>query len=383
MLAVKGAKILTVTKGIIENGTALVEDGKFKTVGCDVPVPAGTEVFDATGKYMVPGFIDCHSHVGIIPLTLDREYGDVNEATNAITGECRAIDGVYFDDVGFRDGIEEGVTAMLIHPGSQNNIGGVSVALKAAGTRESRVIRNPAGLKGAWTASRRLSPARDIPYVAGRMAVTSLFRNWFKDAKDYMAKLEAGEKNPERNPRRRDIYEAFAKVLRREMPLRVHSMLPQDFRALFTLQDEFGFDLSVEHGDEAWVLASEFARRNVCVAYGPLMGDAFIPVYPNSRPDGPKILDDAGVLLGFQTDSPYVHQGFLRFQAIIAVKHGGLAPERALRALTINAAKMMGAESRLGSIEAGKDADFSIFTGDPLHSRSKAEAVFIDGKRVN
>ena len=202
MLAVKGAKILTVTKGIIENGTALVEDGKFKTVGCDVPVPAGTEVFDATGKYMVPGFIDCHSHVGIIPLTLDREYGDVNEATNAITGECRAIDGVYFDDVGFRDGIEEGVTAMLIHPGSQNNIGGVSVALKAAGTRESRVIRNPAGLKGLWTASRRLSPPRDIPYVAGPNGGNVLFRNC-SGCKRLYGKLEPARRTRRRNPRRR------------------------------------------------------------------------------------------------------------------------------------------------------------------------------------
>ncbi len=381
MLAVKGARILTVTRGVVEDGVALVENGKFREVGQNVPVPSGAEVIDATGKCLVPGFIDCHSHVGIIPLTLDREYGDVNEATNGVTGECRAIDGVYFDDVGFQDGIDEGVTAILVHPGSQNTIGGTSVALKAAGTRESRVLRDPAGLKAAWSLSGRSSPARDIPYVSNRMGATSLVRRFFTEAQDYLNRVEAGEKQPEKNPSKRETYEMIGKVLRGEMPIRVHSMRPMDFLALFRLQDEFGFDLSIEHGDEAWILAAEIARRHVDVVYGPLMGDHYIPVYSRSRPDGPKILDDAGVLLAFQTDSPFVHQGFLRFQAIIAVKHG-LAPERALRALTINAATVMGVESRLGSIEAGKDADFSIFSGDPLHSRSRAEAVFIDGKRV-
>lgn len=381
MIAIKGATVLTVTMGVIEEGTVTVENGKIASVGRDVPIPAGSEVYDATGKYVVPGFIDCHSHVGIIPLGLDREYGDVNEATNAVTGECRAIDGVHFEDSGFEDGIREGVTAMLVHPGSQNTIGGTSVALKAAGTRDARVIREPAGLKAAWTATRRTSPARDIPYVSGRMAVTALFRRFFGEAKRYMSSIEAGEEPAERNPSRRRTYEMIAKVLRREMPLRVHSNRPMDYLALFRLQDEFGFDLSIEHGDEAWILAQELARRNVNVVYGPLMGDYYIPAYAKSRPDAPKILDDAGVLLAFQTDSPYLNQGFLRYQAIIAVKHG-LAPDRALRALTINAATVMGAESRLGSIEPGKDADFSVFSGHPLRSLSRAEAIFIDGARV-
>lgn len=384
MLAVKGGKILTVTRGTIDEGTVLIENGKFIEVGQDVPFPPGTEVVDARGKWVVPGFIDCHCHVGIVPEGFDWEYSDVNETTNAVTGHVRAIDGIDFHDKGFQDALDGGVTAMIIHPGSANVICGTDIAVKAAGESiASRVLRDPAGMKMAWTAGGRRGPrpSKDVPYPSTRMGVAAILRQYLVLTQEYLKKLESGEQEPEKDPAKRFTFEILAKILKKEMPARIHSMTPADLYPLFRLQDEFGFDFTVDHGDEAYLVASELSRRKVPVNYGPFVGDRWIPMFPNSRPDAAKIMDDAGVLVSFQTDHPVLSIRDLRLQAAICVKYG-LSPERAIRMLTINPATIMGLASRLGSIEPGKDADFSIFSGDPLMVQSRVEAVFIDGKRV-
>jgi len=384
VFAVRGGRILTVTRGVLDGGTFVVDNGKFVEVGADVPIPPGCEVVDAAGKWVVPGFIDCHCHVGIVPEGLDWEYSDVNETTNAVTGHVRAIDGIDFQDKGFQDALDGGVTAMLIHPGSANVICGTDIALKAAGPSiASRVLKDPAGMKIAWTAGGRKGPrpSKDVPYPSTRMGVAAILREYLTLAGDYMKKLEAGEKEPEKDPVKRMTFDILSKVLKKELPARIHSMTPADLYPLFRLQDEFGFDFTVDHGDEAYLVASELAARKVPVNYGPFVGDRWVPMFRNSRPDAARIMDDAGVLVSFQTDHPVLSIRDLRMQAAICVKHG-LSPERALKMLTINPATIMGLSSRLGSIEAGKDADFSIFSGDPLMVKSRVEAVFIDGVRV-
>lgn len=384
MIAIKGGKVYTVTNGTLENAVVLVEDGKFSAVGTDVAIPDGAQVIDAAGKSLVPGFIDCHCHVGIVPEGRDWEYSDVNEITNAVTGNVRAIDGIDFDDVGFRDAIEGGVTAMLIHPGSANVICGTDIAVKAWGESiEARILRNPAGMKMAWTAGGRRGPrpSKDVPYPSTRMGVAAILRQYLTETQDYLKKLEAGEKEPCKDAAKRFTYDILAMVLRREIPARIHSMTPVDFYPLMRIQDEFGFQFTIDHGDEAWAVADELARRGIAVNYGPFVGDRWVPMFRHSRPDAAKIMDDAGVIVSFQTDHPVLSIRDLRLQASIAVKHG-LSHDRALRMLTINPAKIMGMESRLGSIEVGKDADFSIFSGDPLSVQSRVEAVFVNGKKA-
>lgn len=384
MLVVNGGHVVTVTGEVIENGKVLIESGKFVGIGRDIDFAADAEVIDAQGKWIVPGFIDCHCHVGIVPEGLDWEYSDVNEATNATTGFVRAIDGIDFNDTGFQDALDGGVTAMIIHPGSSNVIGGTDVALKAAGENLSdRILRNPAGVKMAWTAGSRKAPQpfKDTPYPSTRMGIASILRGYFILARDYMNASDEKKKELEKNPFERFTLEVLSMVLRREIPARIHSMTPTDFYPLFRLQDEFGFEFTVDHGDEAYMVASELSNRRIPVNYGPLMGDRWIPLFPHSRPDSPKLLDEAGVLVSFQTDHPVVSIRDLRLQAAICVKYG-LPADRALRMLTINPATIMGVEKRLGSIETGKDADFSIFSGHPLLVRSQVETVFINGVRV-
>jgi len=384
VLVVNGGKVLTITRGVLEDGKIVVENGKFIEVGRDLCVPLSADVIDARDKWIVPGFIDCHCHVGIVPEGLDWEYSDVNETTNAATGFVRAIDGIDWCDEGFQDALEGGVTAMLVHPGSSNVIAGTDVALKAAGEGiKDRILRNPAGVKMAWTAGGRKEPRpfKDTPYPATRMGIAGVLRRYFTLAEEYMKCSDERRKELEKDPLKRFTLDALCMVLRKEIPARIHSMTPADFYPLFRLQDEFGFDFTVDHGDEAYIVADELSKRHIPVNYGPFVGDRWVPMFPHSRPDSPRLLDEAGVLVSFQTDHPVVSIRDLRLQAAISVKHG-LPIDSALRMLTINPATIMGMGERLGSIEPGKDADFCIFSGPPLSVQSRVEAVFIDGRRV-
>lgn len=384
MIVIKNAKILTVTNGEINNGTVLVENGKIVAVGQNIPIPESAEVVDAAGKYLVPGFIDCHCHVGIVPEEVDWEYSDVNETTDPVTGHLRAIDGIDFSDRGFADAIDGGVTALLIHPGSANVIGGTDIAVKSWGPSvEDRILRNPAGMKMAWTAGGRRASrqGKNQPYPTTRMGVAAILRQYLFEAREYLKKKEAGQEFPAKSVSQLMTLEALAMVLKREIPARIHSMTPRDFQAIIRLQDEFGFDFTIEHGDEAHLIAPELAKRGIGVVYGPFLGDRWVPMFPNSNPQAAKILAEAGVLVAFQTDHPVISIRDLRLQAAICVKHG-LNPDDALKMLTINAAKIMGLDKRIGSIEVGKDADFTIFSDHPLLVKSKVEQVYINGIKV-
>ncbi|MEW6547757.1 MAG: amidohydrolase [Bacillota bacterium] len=384
MLAIRGATIWTGTgETIIEEGTLLVEGGRIAGVGRRLAVPAGAGMVEARGLFLVPGFIDCHCHVGIVPEELDWEYSDVNETTDPVTGHVRAIDGIDFDDPGFRDALEGGVTALLIHPGSANVIGGTDVAVKAAGPDLTRrVLRDPAGMKMAWSRGGKFGrfQGKNMPYPTTRMGVAAILRQMFAEARQLM---EGGEEAvpAAKDPARRMTLEVLARVLRREIPARVHSMQPVDFHGLFRLQDEFGFHFTIDHGDEAHVVADLLARRGIPVVYGPILGDRRVPTYPRSDPQAPRLLAEAGVLVALQTDHPVVSIRDLRLQAGIAVRYG-LPPEEGMKMITVNAARIMGVEDRLGTLEPGKDADFSLFAGHPLEPQSRVQCVFIDGEPV-
>lgn len=387
MLAIQGGKFYTITGGTIDGGVMLVDGGKIKAIGRDVAIPEGATVIEASGKSVAPGFLDCHCHVGIIPEEVDWEYGDVNETTDAVTGHVRAIDGIDFNDRGFRDALEGGVTGMLIHPGSSNVIGGTDIAVKSGGPLEKRVLRNPAGMKMAWSAhgKRGVFKGTKYPYPTTRMGIAGILRTELSKAKKYMedrAKAEAeGKEPPALEPRDQMTLEVLAKVLRREIPARIHSMTPVDILTILRIKEEFGFDFSVDHGDEAHLIADQLREAGVPVVYGPLIGDREVPMFRNSDRRAPRWLAEKGVLTAFQTDHPVVSIRDLRLQAGISCRYG-LPEDEALKMLTINPAKIMGMADRLGSLEPGKDADFSVFSGHPLEVLSKVEAVYIEGEKV-
>lgn len=366
--------ILTVTKGTIEKGEILISEGKFQGVGSDLEIPAGADTTNLKGKYVVPGFVDPHCHVGIVPEKLDWEYGDVNEKTDPITPQLHALDGIDFADPGFDEAVKGGVTSVIIHPGSANVIGGTSVAVKTAGeSLKERIIRNPAGVKMAMGRKGKQKTSKR-PYPRTKMGTAYLLRKSLSKAREYMEKKGENEKV--------DLgLETLASVLEGKIPARVHAMKPDDILTMVRISKEFNFRFTAEHVTEGQLIAEKLAQERIPVVYGPLLYARRSPTLRQMTDEAPKILVEKGVLLSFQTDHPVVPINLFRLMAMVAIRNG-MKNKEALKALTINGAKILGAEDRIGSIEEGKDADFSIFTEHPLKITATVKKTFINGKEV-
>ena len=260
MKAVVGGRILTITHGEIPDGVLLFDGGKIVRAERGLTLPPGTEVIDAAGKYVAPGLIDCHVHIGA--------RGFMGETNNPISPAPRAVDCIDFTDPGWQEAVEGGITTVITTPGSGNIMSGTSICLKTAGPGlPQRTLREPAGLKMAWRKGME-RPSQGPPYPMTFMGVAGALRNALVDCQNYMQRREKGDV-PE------DLgQERLAQVLRRELPARIHIFTPVEILALLRIVDEFGFDFTIEHGFEAYLIADELARRAVPVIYGPLGDDS-------------------------------------------------------------------------------------------------------------
>ena len=367
MKAIVGGHILTVAVGDIEQGTLLVEDGKFISVGADVDVPTGAEVIDATGKYVTPGLIDAHTHIGLVSFS---------ETSSPFTPQVRILDSIDLSAPGFEDALLSGVTTVIITPGSTPVICGTSIAIKTAGRDLStRILRDPAGMKMAWRKGSNL-PSQDIPYPVSRMGIAGIIRIALTETQNYMAKREQDLVPTDPGQ------EALAMALRMEIPIRIHSFTPVEIQAIMRLQDEFGFNFTVEHGFEAHFIADELASRNIPVVYGPGPGLRRHKMFPFRGPHVPAILHRAGVKVSLQTDHPDRSIKQLRLFGAILPRYTDLTVDEVMQMLTINGADIIGVADRVGSIEPGKDADFAIFSDHPLKIQSRVEQLYIDGEQV-
>lgn len=383
-LVIKNARILTVTQGVIDKGDILIQDGKIADIGIDIKIPADAKVLDAEGKLITPGLIDSHSHLGLGPsggITED------NENSNPVTPQLRIIDSIHPEGVAphkhsFQHALSEGVTTIIARPGSGNVIGGQSAALKLLGiTVDDMILVFPCDMKMAM--GRKGYGAKGLMPVT-KMGVAYLVRQAMLDAQGYKLALEKYElekkKTPEKQPPKRDLKnEAMVKVLNRKLPVHIHASPVDDIMTAVRLGDEFDFyKLSIGHGDESYKVADELAKRGIVVVVGPQMIVFDDEGHLINLAD---YLVKHGVEINIMTDADVVQQEFLRFQAAIAVKYG-LDPAEALRAITINPAKLIGMETRIGSLEKGKDADLVIFDGDLFDIQTSVLQVFINGISV-
>lgn len=367
MKAIVGGDILTVTAGEIQQGVVLVENGRFTRVGADVDVPLGAEVIDATGKYVVPGLIDAHTHIGL---------EGFSETTSPFTPQVQILDSIDLSAPGFEDALLSGVTSVIITPGSSNVICGTSIAMKTGGRDlPARILRDPAGMKMAWRKGTN-RPSHDIAYPVSRMGIAGIVRTALTNTQNYMRRRERDEVPEDPGE------EALAMVLRREIPIRIHSFTPVEIQAIMRLQDEFGFYFTVEHGFEAHFVADELARRGIPVVYGPGPGLRRHKMFPSRGPHVPAILHRAGVKVSLQTDHPDRSIRQLRLFGAILPRYTDLSPDEVLRMLTITGAEIIGVADRVGSIEPGKDADFAIYSDHPLKIQSRVEQLYIDGEQV-
>ncbi|MET3696781.1 imidazolonepropionase-like amidohydrolase [Bacillus oleivorans] len=362
----------------LENLTILVKDGKIEAVGQDVSVPDGYKVFDVNGKVITPGLIDVHTHLGVHEEGLGSEGADFNETTSPFTPQVRAIDGLNPGESGFADARRFGVTTVQVMPGSANVIGGEMLVLKTAGhVVDDMIVREPSGLKAAFgeNPKRVHGPKGKMPNT--RMGTAAVLREQLIKAQNYINKQEREEHVD------RDLsLENISKVLKREIPLRVHAHRADDIVTVLRLKREFGFDLTIEHCTEGHHIAEFIAKHSdVRVSVGPTMSSRSKVELADKGWHTLGALAEAGVPFSITTDHPVVGIEHLMTSVILAVKNG-VSEELALQAVTLNAARHLGVDDRVGSIEAGKDADFAVWNGDPFDLRNKVEMTIINGEVV-
>jgi imidazolonepropionase-like amidohydrolase len=386
-VAITGGYVVPIEGPPIAGGTVLVADGKITAVGGpDLRPPPGVPSVDATGKWVLPGFIDAHTHLGA------REEGegwaghDTNELTGPVQAHVRVLDAINPADEGFRDAIAGGVLAAGVTPGSGNPIGGQTVAIRCWGlTVDDMVLRSPAGMKSALgeNPKRALGERRVNP--SSRLGVAAAIRSALVEATGYLAKTEdAASRSGDRAmvPPARDLkLEALGRVLRREIPWRQHCHRADDIATALRLADEFGYDLVLDHCTEGYLLASKIAAAGVPAVTGPLITARSKVELRNRTMANPGLLAAAGVTVAIATDHPVVPIHLLIVQAALAVKEG-MDRDTALRAVTIIPAQIMRVADRIGSLVPGKDADLVIWSGDPLDIMSRAEVAYIAGSEI-
>ncbi|SHK67546.1 amidohydrolase [Desulforamulus aeronauticus] len=381
MFAIINGTLLTMSGPPIFQGTVLVEQGKIIQVGQNLPLAGRVDVIDAAGKLVLPGLIDAHSHVGIAEEVYQIEGDDTNETTAPVTAHLRAIDAVNPADLGFQDALAGGVTTVVTGPGSANVIAGEMVTMKTYGAVvDDMVIRFPAGLKCALGENPKRVYGSHNKMPATRMATAALLRQTLVEAQNYLAKQEkarAEKTVPERSLQ----MEALLRVLKREVPLRVHAHRADDIMTAVRIAREFNVELIVEHCTEGHLIAPVLADAGVKAVVGPIITNRAKVELMNRSLETAMALYKSGVPFALMTDHPVVPIQYLSLSAGLAVK-GGLPEEEALKAITINAAKLLGIDHRVGSLQPGKDADIIIVDRPIFDPNHRVERVFVGGRQV-
>lgn len=385
-IVIRGATVLTMTHGSIPDGTVVIENGKIAEVGAHVSVPANAEVINAAGEYVLPGLVDPHSHLGVYSMPGVKANSDGNEMTGDIEAQVRSEDSINTDDPEIARAVSGGVTTVQVLPGSGNNIGGWATIVKLNGGQTLDEIKfpdAPLSMKWAWGENQKRVYGSRNQAPSTLMGEAAVVRQRLYDAQNYAAKWKAWEDGGKKGaPPERDLQlEALAEVLAGKVRLNIHSYQVNHFDALFRIADEFHFHIAaLHHALDAYMIAPEIARRHIgVVTFADSWG--FKVEGWDAIPQNAYILWKEGVLVSLHTDSPVIEERDYIEQASI-INHYGMPDEAALQAVTINPAKILGIDNRVGSIDVGKDADLTVWTGNPLELTSKADRVFIDGKPV-
>lgn len=368
----------------IENGWIEIENGKIIAVEEGSPDVVGTEDLDGQGKLLIPGFIDAHTHLGIIENGIDFEGDDCNEATDPFTPQLRTIDGINPMDRCFEEAYKRGITSAVVAPGSANPCGGEIIAVKTYGRRVDDMIIKPVGIKFALGENpKRVYNDRDETPVT-RMATAALIREGLTKAKRYLADIDAYEIDKENN----DMPEfdlknhALIPLLRREISAHFHCHRADDMFTAVRIAKEFDLKLVIVHATEGHLIADILGTEKLSAISGPVICDRCKPEMKGLELKNTAELVKNGVKTSICTDHPVIPIQYLPASAAMAVK-GGLDSDSALEAITINAAEIAGIDDTTGSIAVGKDADLQLYCGDPLDIMNDPELVMINGKILN
>ncbi len=358
----------------------LVENGKIRAIGEGLETKEETVLVDAEGLQIYPGFVEAHGHIGLDGYGIGYEGKDYNEMNDIISPQMRGIDGVKPFDPAFAKAAAAGVTCVCTGPGSANVLGGTFTTIKTVGRRvDDMVVRDNVAMKCAFgeNPKRVYRDKKD----SSRMTTAALLREMLYKAGEYLEKKEAAGDDLSKRPAFDIKLEAMIPVLKKEIPLKAHAHATEDIFTALRIAREFDVRITLEHVTEGHLIVEELAGENVPLAVGPTFGSATKFELRNKSWITPGVLAAAGCQVSIITDSPVIPQEYLPLCAALAVQ-AGMDPFAALQAITINPARHVGIEDRVGSLEVGKDADIVITDGCPFEVSTRVKYVFIDGKEV-
>lgn len=381
MILIKGGLVKPMTGSDIKNGQILIDGAKIVEVGRNIDVPADVQVIDASGCIISPGFIDGHCHVGLHEEGVGRDGSDSNEIGDPVSPQIRGRDGINPFDIAFSEAAAAGITTAVTGPGSANSIGGTFLAIKTYGNSvEEMTLRDPVAMKCAFgeNPKRVYGGTNKLPYT--RMGNVQNIRECIIKAREYKALKEAAKGDVLKQPRYNAKLEAMQPVINREIPLKAHCHRADDIQAAIRLAKEMDVEITLDHCTEGYMMAEQVAASGFGVLAGPTIFMRNKYELKNLTYDNYRILNNMGIKFGIITDHPVIPLRFLPICAGLAIKFG-LPEETAWKAITINAAQIVGIADRIGSIEPGKDADIAIFRGNPLlESTAHTMLTVINGK---
>ncbi len=388
-VALRGARLITITQGVIESGVIVISGGRITAVGSNVPIPSGTRVIDVSGKTVMPGMIDGFTNLGLADYP---SYGeDDDEGTTPVTPQMRVVDGLNPDNRFFPHAVRSGVTTALCAPAEGNLFTGQSALIHTHGaTVEEMAIGAPIGVHVTLGEPPKLRYGPKNTQPMTRMGAAALLRQTLVDAQGYADKLASFEQarssreegdDDDSSPPARDLkLEALVPVLRGEVPLIVSAERFDDIHTALRIAAEFDVSIILNRGAEAHRVSGELAARDVPVIWGPANASLRELEAMRGTATTPALLAEAGVRIAFQTGGVDNVDGLLH-QARTAMSNG-LSREETLKALTLYPAQIFGVGDRLGSLEVGKSADLVVFSGDPLEAPSVVEMVLVAGRPV-
>jgi imidazolonepropionase-like amidohydrolase len=386
MFIIKNATIHTITGGVIEKGYVLVRDGKIHEVSKNSEPPElenGAELIDAKGMHLFPGFIDAHSHLGMWEDSIGFEGSDGNESVDPVTPHLRAIDGINPMDRTFEEARAGGITATATGPGSANVIGGQFAVIKTCGICiDDMILKAPCAIKCALgeNPKRTYNEREESPVT--RMATAAILRESFITAKDYVEKKRLAETDEDAEKPDFDFkMEALVDVVEGNLPIKVHAHRADDILTAIRIAKEFNLEMTIEHCTEGHLIVENLKKEKYAPIVGPSLSERSKFELKNLTFKTPGILSNAGIKIAIMTDHPVIPIQYLPLCASLAVK-AGMDRDEAMKAISINAAEIIGVGDRIGSIEAGKDADLVLWDRDPFDAHSEVLWTMIDGKVV-
>ena len=358
-------------------GDFRIDKGVFTEINPHLEPHANEDVQDLEGLYVFPGMVEAHCHLGMEETAIRFEGNDLNEITNPITPNMRGIDGCNPQDETIETALKAGITTACAGPGSANVIGGTFFAYKTKGNCiDEMVIQNPIAMKAAFGENpKNCYRGKNIDT---RMQISALLRETLAKTKEYMAKKEAAKDDISKMPAYDQKLEAMIPVIKKEIPLKCHAHRADDMLTAIRIAKEFDIEITLDHATDARSILDSIKESDFPCICGPSLCHKDKYECANDSFETPNKMYEKNILFAITTDSPFNPQQYLPLNAALACK-AGLPEYEAIKAITINPAKILHLENRIGSIKVGKDADFIICTKSLIDLKNTIKNVYVNG----